>query len=235
MAARTIVYFGRDRAQIGSWKSSPKTANLVPFPAKEQLPVLSVTRLVDAAMDRGYTSAYTAAMNPDQAEPFLSAGFAVHEELYLLRRPLDEEVDTDRSSTRRARRTDWDAVLELDALAFDDFWQFDRASLADAIKATPRHRFHVTRTTPLFGYHVTGLAGSNGYLQRIAVHPDAQRQGWGTRLVNDALRWAQRSGATIAHVNTQMVNERAVALYERCGFTLAPHRLLVLYRDFENL
>lgn len=234
MAARSIVYFGRDRAQIASWKSSPHTANLVPFPARDQLPAASVLRLVDAAIQRGFSSAYTAALSPSQAETFIEMGFVVHEELHLLRRPLDREVEYDRTATRRARRTDWDEVLALDALAFEEFWRFDRQTLTDAVKATPRHRFQVSRGAPLAGYHVTGVAGTNGYLQRIAVHPDAQRQGWGTRLVNDSLRWAYRNGATTAHVNTQLVNDRAVALYERCGFSLAPYRLLVLHRDFTD-
>ena len=29
-------------------------------------------------------------------------------------------------------------MLTLDALAFDDFWQFDRVNLADAIRGIPR-------------------------------------------------------------------------------------------------
>lgn len=234
MATRSIVNFGRDRAQIAPWKSSHDTANLVPFPARDQLPIPTVVRLMDAAIERGYSNAFTAALSPGQAEPFMTAGFVVHEELHLLRRPSGREVPPDKTATRRARRGDWDEVLTLDSLAFEDFWRFDRQTLTDAIKATPRHRFQVTRTSPLQGYHVTGVAGSNGYLQRIAVHPDAQGQGWGKRLVYDALRWAYRNGALTAHVNTQLVNERAVALYERCGFELAPYRLLVLHRDFSD-
>ena len=56
----------------------------------------------------------------------------------------------------------------------------------------------------------------------------------GKVLVNDSLRWAWRNGASVAQVNTQVTNERAVALYERCGFSFAPHRLLVLHHDFER-
>jgi ribosomal-protein-alanine N-acetyltransferase len=230
-----MVHIGRDRVQVSQWKSSSSIANLVPFPARDALPPSAVQRAMREAMSYGFSSAYTAALSPSQAEPFLESGFTLYEELHLLRRTIVDEVDAERNVTRRARRADWDEVLMLDALAFDDFWQFDRVSLADAIRATPRHRFHVIRSTPIHGYHVTGLAGANAYLQRIAVHPDAQGRGYGIALVQDSLRWAWRHGATLAHVNTQLKNTRAVGLYERCGFRQAEHRLMVLWRDFGDL
>jgi len=235
MASRNMVYVGRDRVQIGTWKSTPTVANLIPFPARQALPLDAVFTTLREAAGHGYTSAYTAALAPNQAEPFLQAGFTLFEELHLLRRSLANEVTAQRGATRRARRTDWDEVLTLDGLAFDDFWQFDRAALNDAIRATPRHRFQVIKSVPVHGYHVTGLAGAHAYVQRIAVHPDAHRNGYGTALVHDSLRWAWRNGATSAQVNTQLSNEGAVALYEHCGFKLAPHRLQVLHLNFSDV
>jgi len=227
-----MVYVGRDRIQVSPWKSSSAVANLVPFPVRDALPVDAIHQTIAEAKGFGFSSAYTAALSPSQAEPFFEASFELHEELHLLRRSLTDQLASERGRTRRARRSDWDEVISLDRLAFDDFWQFDRSGLADAIRATPRHRFQVTKSEPVHGYHVTGLAGTNSYVQRVAVHPTAQGRGYGTALVNDSLQWSFRSGATVAHVNTQLKNERAVALYERCGFVLAPHRLLVLHRQF---
>lgn len=229
-----MVHHGRDRVQIGAWKSRDDIANLVPFPDRTALSVEAIEHAVEAVQQQGFAATYTAAMTPAQAQPFLTAGFELVEELHLLRCRLDESAAsldrTDKSRLRRGRRLDYPEVLELDALAFDDFWQFDRASLSDSMRATPRHRFQVTRTEPVAGYHVTGLAGSNAYVQRVAVHPDAQGQGWGRTLVQDSLRWAWKNGARTAHVNTQLTNERAVALYERTGFVLANERLQVLFK-----
>lgn len=227
-----MVSLGRDRVQMGSWKSQPTVANLIPFPVGESLPVEAVHKTASEALARGYRAAYTAALTPAQAEPFVAAGFELHEELHLLRRELTSDVEVERGATRRARRTDWDEVLELDGLAFEQFWQFDRNALTDAIRATPRHRFQVIKSMPVYGYHVTGLAGTNAYVQRVAVHPAAHRRGYGTALVNDSLRWSWRCGASLSQVNTQIQNEAAVALYERCGFSLAPFRLQVLHCNF---
>jgi len=228
-----MVHHGRDRVQIGAWRSRNDTANLVPFPDGDALSPQALDHALETARSHGFAAAYPAAMSEAQAVPFVAAGFELLEELHLLRRPLDPDLlgpPDKRGELRRGRRTDFAQVLELDALAFDGFWQFDRASLADAMRATPRHRFHVTRTDPVVGYHVTGLAGASAYLQRVAVHPDAQGQGWGRQLVDDALRWSATHGARMMHVNTQLTNQRAFELYERNGFVLADERLQVLRR-----
>jgi ribosomal protein S18 acetylase RimI-like enzyme len=122
----------------------------------------------------------------------------------------------------------------VDGLAFDAFWRFDRSGLADARSATPVSRFRVAEGEPersvegVTGYAVTGRAGAIGYLQRLAVHPDAQRQGIGAALVTDALRWAKRRGAHAVMVNTQVTNVRALRLYERLGFVREANGLAVL-------
>ncbi len=173
----------------------------------------------------------------------------MHEHLHLLRHPLDrsardEPLDAaaapsdDRgrghspATIRRGRRRDRVAVLEVDHLAFSPFWRFDRAGLDDARNATPVSRFRVaTQGGTVVGYAVTGRAGPISYLQRLAVHPDAQRRGIATMLVNDALHWAARRGARTMLVNTQDQNHPAVALYERLGFRLEPDGLDVLECD----
>ncbi len=221
--------------QLAPWRTGSSVANLVPFPSTDRFDESAVRRTVAAVEARGYTGALTSALSFAQAAPFIAHGFVVHEELYLLERDLrGPAVVSDRNRTRRSRRGDWDSVLALDSLAFQPFWRFDRQALVDSTKATPRHRFHVTRQEPVAGYHVTGLAGRSGYLQRVAVHPDAQREGWGRSLVEDALLWLQRNNAATAFVNTQLTNVAAVRLYEASGFTIASERLLVLRHDLGN-
>ena len=80
------------------------------------------------------------------------------------------------------------------------------------------------------GSALTGRAGRNGYLQRVAVDPTARRLGFGRALVADALQWLQRHDVGRTLVNTQLDNHRAVALYESCGFRRLPVGLCVLGR-----
>ena len=69
-------------------------------------------------------------------------------------------------------------MLALDDLAFAPFWRLGALGLRDALDATPVRQFRATRsdTEPtLTGYAITGRAGDQGYLQRIAVHPETRR------------------------------------------------------------
>ena len=171
----------------------------------------------------------TPALNPFEAEPFRRAGFTLHEELHLLARPIDRPPPEPGHHLRRGRPWDHRRVLELDALAFEEFWRFDSAALREAKRATPTHRFMVaTDSGRPIGYAVTGRAGSRGYLQRLAVDPEVQGRGVGTALVHDCLGWLHRKGVDLAMVNTQERNTRALALYRRLGFRRQPEGLLVL-------
>jgi ribosomal-protein-alanine N-acetyltransferase len=154
-----------------------------------------------------------------------------YEALHLLAHDLDD-VPRVAWGTRRARRSDRDAIVALDAHAFHGFWRFDEDALTQAVQATPVARVRVTTggNTKISGYAVTGRAGDHGYLQRVAVHPEARQLGFGRALVIDALRWLRRRAAKRALVNTQLDNTAAISLYESCGFRRLPAGLCVLGR-----
>jgi len=194
----------------------------------------AITDSLDALRERGFTQAVTSALGPLECSPFRSLGFTTHHELHLLVRDLIRYPVINpppRSSVRPARRIDWPTVLEIDQLAFDGFWRFDEDSIRDALRATPSRRFHMTRTTPSVGYHITGRAGFNGYLQRLAVHPDHHGKGLGRLLLRDGLGWLQRRSAERVFVNTQLENTSALGLYQAEHFELEDQRLAVLEID----
>ncbi len=84
------------------------------------------------------------------------------------------------------------------------------------------------RADRLGGFAITGQSGTFGYLQRLAVDPEVQRQGVGRRLVEDSLQWMRRCGATTAMVNTALDNAAALALYAQAGFRLRSDTLTIL-------
>ena len=89
-------------------------------------------------------------------------------------------------------------------------------------RASPRRRARV------LGYAVSGHTGDQGYLQRLAVDPEAQRSGIGAALVTDSLHWMRRAGVGCVSVNTQEANSRAFSLYRRLGFVPVEPGLAVL-------
>lgn len=181
--------------------------------------------------ERGVERAVTPALDRFDSQPFLDAGFHLLERLHLLSRPLLDEPPEVTRRLRAGRAWHRRAVLDIDGRAFDPFWRFDETSLREARSATPISRFRVAMTdgSPA-GYAVTGRAANRGYLQRLAVDPDHEGSGIGSDLVNDALGWLHRRGATMVMVNTQERNERALGLYEHLGFKPDPNGLVVLER-----
>jgi ribosomal protein S18 acetylase RimI-like enzyme len=134
-------------------------------------------------------------------------------------------------TTRRARRTDREALHALDARAFVGVWRLDEEGHDDALHATPVTRFRVggEESRPV-AYAIAGRAGPTGYLQRIAVDPSVRRAGWGRAVVADALQWLHRHRVDRTLVNTQADNDAALRLYETCGFTRLPVGLCVMER-----
>jgi ribosomal protein S18 acetylase RimI-like enzyme len=236
MSTRQTLTLGNDRFRVGPWQGDTSTAYLaltsdVPRPSLGGLQ-WCLRRL----RDEGYSSIVTAALHPDEAESFLRTGFVEYDRLHVLSHSL-ADLDPPRphspSSVRllRAARRDRVAALDVDHLAFPGFWRLDEAGLDDALEATPHRRFRIAVDSGrVVGYAVTGRAGRQAFLQRLATHPAHSGAGIGSSLVLDALHWARRRRAGRMLVNTQTGNHRALALYRRLGFARTPTDLVVLTR-----
>ena len=231
MGAETdVIRWGAERARTGPWRGDRRVAFLMPLPDAPSPSAGFVRRCCEQLAARGFTRVVTGALAPAEQSGFLAAGFEVEEELHLLAHDLRElppTTDVERG-LRRARVADRSAVLAVDGVAFPPFWRLDSRGLDEAIKATPNARFRVAGDPEVVGYAITGRAGRRGFLQRLAVVPERQGAGLGRALVLDGLRWLRRRRVERAVVNTQLQNERALALYEGLGFRRQPSGLSVL-------
>lgn len=238
MALQSLTVGGA-RFRTGRWRGRDDLAYLVPVSAAHTLGRDALTEARHRLRARGFVEVVTAAVPPAERDAFLRDEFVDHEQLHLLRRDLHglgwHHLWRPDRRIRRAHRADWPALLEVDALAFDEFWRLDTEGLEDALAATPRSHLRVVRGSSttrngISAYVAVGRAGTQGYLQRLAVAPDDEGRGLGTALVDHALRWMRRHGAHVAWVNTQEGNTRALTLYQHLGFELEPHPLTVLKR-----
>ncbi len=236
MKTRQTLILGNERFRVGPWHADPHTAYLSLTPDVPRPTAQGLQRCLRRLDGEGYTSIITAALHPVEAAAFLSVGFVEHDRLRVLSHSL-AELDPPRRRPdpavrlRRARQADRESALEVDRRAFSTFWRLDPDGLDDAIGATPKSRFRVAEANGrVVGYAVTGRAGSQGFLQRLATDPDHAGTGVGSELVLDALRWAARRRVRQVLVNTQDANRRALALYRRLGFETTPTDLVVLTR-----
>lgn len=225
------------RARLRTWPYEPDVAQIVLTDHAMVPDAGDVGRWIDTVRQRGSATVRTGALFPNAARAFIDAGFTPIDTLALLDVRLDKvRIDhlratfSDRStSTHRLRQQQIHELAELDRAAFGDPWGNDASAVAEIASATPRHRSRVIKGTDgPRGYAISGLAGDNGYVQRIAVHPNAQGSGYGRTLLVDGLEWMYRRGATRALVNTGVENEVALQLYASCGFMRCPEQLVIL-------
>jgi ribosomal protein S18 acetylase RimI-like enzyme len=239
-----LIAVDGQRLRVGPWRGSRQIGFLSPLGDGRPLHASTVRHALDHLASAGYGEVITGAISETDVAPFSEAGFRIRERLALLAHPMTDldaagERDASRVVTHRARRADRAAVLALDHLAFQPFWQLDETALDESLLATPVARFRVTggsrplraQREPVTGYAVFGWSAERGYLQRLAVHPEHRGRGLAETLISDGLRWLQRRGALTTLVNTQEANERALRLYQRIGFVLEPHGLVVLTID----
>jgi len=186
---------------------------------------------VDALGDVGVSGVLSPPLPRAAQKSWCDASFVHHADLALLRRELDH-IPPPGHLVTPGGDADIDEALRIDAAAFDDFWQFDRWALREAMAATPRSIFQVVRnsTGGLAGFALSGVGTTIAYLQRLAVDPAAQGIGIGRSLVRSSARWAKREGAHALMLNTQVGNEAAIGLYESEGFSVLSEPLAVLKR-----
>ena len=166
--------------RIAAWHGRADVASLA-LRGRGALAPATVDRLLDRVRAAGYREVVTNALAPAATLPLVDAGFAVRERLRVLVHDLQHLPDAS-GRTRRARRRDRALLLATDRAAFDDFWELDDDGLRQAARATPSSQLRIGPSRAPTGYALFGRAGNDGYVQRLAVHPEAQGDGLGRAL-----------------------------------------------------
>jgi len=226
-------------ADVRPWPHDPTIAHLVVLDVASTPTVQQIVELTRHTFsDPSIRSIRTSALFPGPRDRFFEAGYTTCERLALLERPVDRIMPIGRSVrttapiriTRLGQRRLADAAA-IDRAAFPEGWGNTPETLNDIIGATPKQRSRVALDgQTAVGFSITGLAGTTGYLQRLAVHPDHHRRGIGRALVDDLLSWLQRRGASTVLVNTGIENEPALELYRDLGFRDRRDELVVMER-----
>lgn len=178
----------------------------------------------------GFSVMRTGALSVRQAHQAELAGLECVQELVLLEMGPPPRPASHLRRTRRLRTGQLDDIATVDRAAFGERWYLSASMLADVRTATPTHRARVVTgltTAPVDGFIIAGRAARTGYVQRLAVHPDAQRRGVGQALLGDAVSWMRRARVHRVYVNTHVDNDAALALYRENGFRELPERLRV--------
>ena len=119
---------------------------------------------------------------------------------------------------RSMQPTDLDAVLLLDQLSFPPQWQLGLRGLRKLQANDGLHSvlFHKDR---LVAYAMQSTYGAFAHLDRVAVLPTFQSQGYGKTLITNQIQTLMKSGVLKFTVNTQGSNLPSQALYLGLGYT----------------
>lgn len=100
-----------------------------------------------------------------------------------------------------------------------DAWSYDSMS-AELASPWTEYTVVIDQTAAIVGY--VGVAwtptGGQADINTIALHPSVRGQGWGTRLLQHALRTAIRHGAVECLLEVRADNPVARSLYVNNGF-----------------
>lgn len=120
--------------------------------------------------------------------------------------------------------SDFPAVTALWDIVFSDDAPRNRASVAIPQKQNfqPGFIFVADDAGRLVGTTMAGYDGHRGWLYGVAVHPDHQRQGIATALVNHAVAALKALGCDKVNLQVRAGNEAVVAFYESLGFETEP-------------
>jgi ribosomal protein S18 acetylase RimI-like enzyme len=224
---------------FGNWPYDPTTALLTLRSGHHPEATITsdmVKMWLGTAQHGGFARVRTNAVSPQLADILATVGFTVKQELSLLTAPLQEVPPY--TQTVSARRVTAAQAIRIDCAAFHGEWAIDPPALLSAKQATQFHRlrglgssrFRRTTSYCLSGFTPSPSESQYGYIQRLAVHPSAQRNGYGRKLVLDAMHWLGSRGMQHALVNTDSTNETALSLYHSLGFAPMPYSLYVLER-----
>ena len=109
-----------------------------------------------------------------------------------------------------------------------DAWS--EAAVKGEVEGPGRHAVVAVERDEVVGYAVTLGSDDLADLQRIAVHPDHQRQGIARTLLDEVLAEAAGSGANRVLLEVSASNAPALAFYAASGFVEIDRRRRY-YRD----
>lgn len=191
--------------------------------------LIAVTREL---FDLGAKVIYSPALYEGSSAVWRRSGFEEHAGLDIMERGLSGDIPSvDRDLVRAESDPDWDAVIDVDQVAFEGFWGMSRLGLAEAYQ-TNRSTSLLVSGPPghLSGYAIVGSQWGTVYLHRIGVRPDESGRGLGGALLRASIAWGSQTSSRSMVLNVRPENQRAKRLYERHGFVDTGSTLRVLRR-----
>lgn len=206
----------------GFWRRRPEIGAVLELVAGAAREVL-LANLLKAYQSRGCS---LVVLDPREQQRNLrfyrQQGFTVIETLIQLERRGIQVAEQPKGITIRAMEEgDLAAVLDVERHSFPWFWWNSAPELLWYV-GVPGVELYVALATDrperVAGYAGMTVFDEEAHLDRLAVHSDYQRRGYGAALLALVMRRMRELGARRVALTTQSDNRQSQALYKRFGF-----------------
>lgn len=129
---------------------------------------------------------------------------------------------------RNADERDISALIEIDSLCFDKEFSFDEETFRTVIT---RPSFYVAELHGnVVGYLYLRAGKKIGHYIRVAVHPEFQNMGIGTRLTAFAIEYFKEKGVSTIFLRTLEKLKSAIRLYKKFNFKYVGDEILLEFK-----
>ena len=210
---------GQDYVLGSYWHGRPEIGLLLEVASQGQRPAL-VERLLAAYRQAGTRLVALSDVEAERALSFYrQIGFGALEEVIPYERPhCQVKPLSSRLALRPLAEDDLPALVALEEQAFPWLWWETAESFWETAQRPDCWVYTAWRGSDLVGYLILSQRNDLGHINRIAVHPRWQGQGYGAELLTYAIGDLARHGARRVGLNTQANNIRSQRLYERFAF-----------------
>lgn len=116
---------------------------------------------------------------------------------------------------RKMRTDDLPEVLEIEAKNYNFPWT--EGIFMDCVKSPNYSNWICEELDTIVGYSIVSTAGGEAHIMNLCVDPEVQKQGVGSKLLENMIDLAQNKAETI-FLEVRPSNISAISLYEKRGF-----------------
>ena len=172
-------------------------------------------------------------VNSDQVDIWLKGGWSIARELclytYLFNKPISNNTVEKFFKMKKFDEDIFEEIVLLDKDIFEPYWRSSTLSLFDTLRSCRETSLYTYKQGKgLLAYAIVGLTMRSSFLQRFAVHPNIQRSGLGSSMLENILEDMYKKKMISIKLNTQSDNVVAQKLYKNKGFSLSNQKLFVM-------
>ena len=172
-------------------------------------------------------------VNSNQVDIWLKGGWSIARELclytYLFNKPISNNTVEKFFEMKKFDEDIFEEIVFLDKEIFEPYWRSSTLSLFDTLRSCRETSLYTYKQGKgLLAYAIVGLTMRSSFLQRFAVHPNIQRSGLGSSMLENILEDMYKKKMISIKLNTQSDNVVAQNLYKNKGFSLSNQKLFVM-------